>query len=60
MYGFKCFYDRKTFDVYADSQLAARDKAVAHFKVRPNKVHMVSVVLCEKDGQTVTHSTASF
>lgn len=60
MYGFKCFYERKTFDVYADSLLAARAKAATHFKVHPKKEHMISVVLCEKDGQTVTHSTAAF
>lgn len=67
MHGFKCFYDRKSIDVYAESQLAARDKAVAQLKVPKSKVHMVSVVLCEKDvypatgkGTQVLHSTAAF
>ena len=59
MYGFKCFYERKTFDVYADSLLAARAKAAAHFKVRPTKEHMISVVLCVKYCQTVMNSTES-
>lgn len=67
MHGYKAFYDRKTVDVYADTQLQARDKAVAHFKVPKSKQHMVSVMLCEKDvdpatgkGTQVVHSTAAF
>jgi hypothetical protein len=60
MNGYKAFYSGKEIEVYAETLLAAKQKAVAAFKVRPKKAHMVSVVLCEKDGETVTHSTAEF
>lgn len=59
-YGFKAFYNSCEFDVYAESLLAAKKKAIEHFKPPKSKHHMVTVVLCEKDGQTVTHSTAEF
>lgn len=49
MHGYKAFYASKSIDVYADSSLAAKNKAVAAFKVSPKKAHMVSVHLCEKD-----------
>lgn len=58
--GYKAFYSGKQQDVYADSLYEAKTKAIAHFKAPRSKQHMVSVVLCEKDGETVTHSTASF
>lgn len=67
MHGYKAFYDRRTADVYAESQLEAKEKAIAIFKPAKSKQHMVSVVLCEKDvdpatgkGTQVTHSTAAF
>lgn len=60
MNGYKAFYSGESIEIYAETLLAAKQKAVAAFKVRPKKAHMVSVVLCEKDGQTVSHSTAEF
>jgi len=60
MNGYKAFYSGKVIEVYAESLFVAKQKAVAEFKVRPKKAHMVSVVLCEKDGETVTHSTSEF
>ena len=60
MNGYKAFYSGKEIEVYAETMLAAKLKAVATFKVSPKKQHMVSVVLCEKDGETVTHSTTEF
>lgn len=56
MNGYKAFYRGKTLDVYAESSLSARDKAAGMFKAR--KAYDVTVMLCEKDGKQVTHSTA--
>lgn len=60
MNGYKAFFNGKEIEIYAETLLAAKQKAVVMFRVRPNKQHMVSVVLCEKDGVTVSHSTAEF
>jgi|tagenome__1003787_1003787.scaffolds.fasta_scaffold19471065_2 hypothetical protein len=60
MNGYKAFYNGKVSEVYAETLLAAKEKAVALFKPPKSKRHMVSVVLCEKDGETVTHSTTEF
>ena len=58
--GYKAFFAGRSQDIYADTLLEAKTKAVAHFKAPRSKQHMVSVVLCEKGGETVTHSTADF
>ena len=55
MNGYKAFYNGKTTEIYAETSLEARDKAVAHWKVKPKKAHMVTVILAEKNGETVTH-----
>ena len=55
-YGYKAFYNGKTLELYADSLYEAKKLAVAQFKVKPNKAHMVSVMLCEKDGEPVIHT----
>ena len=54
--GYKAFYKNKELELYADSAYDAQKKAAALFKAR--KVYQVSVWLCEKDGETVVHSTA--
>jgi hypothetical protein len=59
MNGYKAFYRGQERDVYADTLYGAKQKAVALFKAPKSKEHMVHVHLCEKDGQQVTHSTAS-
>lgn len=59
MYGYKAFYNGKTDYIHADSLWAAKEKAIARFKAPRSKQHMVSVVLCEKDGKAVEVSTAS-
>lgn len=59
MNGYKAFYNGKEADIYAETLLEAKEKAVAKFKPPKSKRHMVSVVLCEKDGETILHSTAS-
>jgi hypothetical protein len=60
MNGYKAFYNGKSIEVYADRLIDAKEKAVAAFKPPKSKRHMVSVVLCEKSGETVTHSTTEF
>jgi hypothetical protein len=55
MNGYKAFYNGKSADIYAETLFAAKEKAVAQFKAPKSKAHMVSVVLCEKDGEQVTH-----
>lgn len=60
MNGYKAFLNGRVVDVYADSAYAAKLKAIVLLKARRFQEHLVSVVLCEKDGQTVTHSTAEF
>jgi len=56
--GYKAFFKGKSVDVYAPTSYKAQLAAAAHFKAR--KSYDVSVVLCEKDGEQVTHSTAAF
>jgi hypothetical protein len=57
MNGYKAYYRGKSCEVYADTLLQARDKAAVVFGVKAKKANEVTVVLCEKDGVTVTHST---
>jgi len=56
---YKCFYNRKTWEVTADTLYAAKLAAIKLICPPRSKEHMISVVLCEKDGQTVEISTAS-
>lgn len=58
MNGYKAFYKGKSIDVHAATSLEAQRKAAAVFKAR--KSWEVTVVLCEKAGETVSHSTAEF
>jgi hypothetical protein len=60
MNGYKAFYGGKSIEIYAESLFAAKQKAVAAFKVSPKKQHMVSIVLCEKGGEVVVHNPAEF
>jgi len=52
-----CFYKSKRTEVYASTTYEAQTKAAAFFKAR--KQYEVSVVLAEKAGAPVIHSTAS-
>ena len=58
MNGYKAFYKGKTCEVYADTSYEAQQKAAAKFKAK--KRYDVTVVLCEKQGEQVTHSTTIF
>lgn len=52
---YKAFYNGKQADIYAESLYQAKMEAIKHFNPRRSQEHMVSVVLCEKDGETVVH-----
>lgn len=60
MNGYKAFYNRQTTEIYAETLLQAKLKAIEFFKVPKSKIHMVSVLLCEQNGEQVIHSTATF
>lgn len=51
MNGYIAMYNGKKIEVYAETSYAAQQKAVAIFKVRRNREYLVSVYLCEKDGE---------
>ena len=55
MNGYVCFYKCKRVEVYAETSYAAQQKAAAMLKAK--RAYEVAVVLAEKDGETVTHST---
>ena len=54
MNGYLAFYKDKQIEVRALSSYQAQQVAVALFK--PRKPHAVSVMLCEKPGEQVTHA----
>ena len=55
MNGYVCFYKGKRVEVYADSSYAAQQKAAALLKAK--RSYEVTVVLAEKNGEMVVHST---
>lgn len=56
---YKAFYNQKTTEVKAETSFAAFEEAVKFFKPAKSQRHMVSVVLLEKAGELVVHSTTS-
>ena len=54
MYGYMCFYKNKVIEVYADTTYQAQQKAALIFKTR--KSYEITVVLCEINGETITHA----
>lgn len=58
MNGYKAFYKGKTIDVYATTSLEAQLKAAQLFKAK--KSYDVTVVICDKSGEAVQHSTSNF
>lgn len=56
MNGYIAHYKNKQCEVYANTSYEAQTKAAAIFKAK--KQYEVSVYLCEKNGEQVTHSTA--
>jgi len=57
MNGYKAFYRGKSVEVYADTSYQAQQKAVAKFKAK--KSWEVTVVLCEKNGESYAQSSAA-
>lgn len=55
MNGYVCFYKGKRVEVYADSSYAAQQKAAPLLKAKWS--YDVTVVLAEKNGEMVVHST---
>lgn len=53
MNGYVGFYHDKRVELYADSLLAAKLKAIEHFRPRKTQEHMVHVHLAEIDGEPV-------
>jgi hypothetical protein len=53
MNGYKTFYKNQEKEVYANSSYEAQKQAAILFKAK--KSYEVTVILCEKDGQQVTH-----
>jgi hypothetical protein len=54
--GYVCFYRSRRTEVYAATSYEAQQKAAAFFKAK--KSYDVTVVLAEKGGAPVIHSTA--
>lgn len=54
MNGYKAFYKGKSIEVYANTSYEAQTKAAEQFKAR--KAYEVTVILCEKNGEQVTHT----
>jgi hypothetical protein len=51
--GYKAFYKGKSIEVFANTSYEAQQKAAAQFKAK--KSYDVTVVLCQKAGEQVTH-----
>ena len=58
MNGYKCFYNGKTCEVYANTSYEAQGKAQVILKVKDNKRYLITPMLCETEGNQVIHSTA--
>jgi hypothetical protein len=54
MNGYKAFYKGKALDIYADTTYQAQQLAAQQFKAK--KSYEVTVMLCEIDGKTYTHT----
>jgi len=57
MNGYKAFYNGKTLDILATNSYQAQEQAAKQFKAK--KSYQVTVMLCEKEGKQVIHSTVS-
>ena len=55
MNGYKAFYKSNVIDVYAYTSLQAQQLAAAQFKAK--KAYEVTVMLCEKAGAPVIHTS---
>ena len=55
MNGYVCFYKGKRVEVYAETSYVAQQKAATMLKAK--RAYEVTVVLAEKNGEAVVHST---
>ena len=55
MNGYVCFYKGRRLEIYAETSYVAQQKAATLLKAK--RAYEVTVVLAEKDGETVVHST---
>lgn len=55
---YKAFFNQKTLEIKSESLYGAKMQAVELFKATKKNHHMVSVVLCEVEGKTITHNGA--
>ena len=58
MNGYLAFYKGKQLEVYADTMYQAQLQAATTFKAK--KSYDVHVVLCEKNGETITHNGSEY
>lgn len=54
MNGYKAFYKGKSIEIHANTSYEAQQLAAKQFKAR--KSYDVTVILCEKSGEQVTHT----
>jgi len=55
---YKAYYNGRTMDVQANTSYEAQCKAALYFRVG-RRTWLVTVMLIAKDGEPVSHSTAS-
>jgi len=56
---YETFFNSRRITVHADTSYEAQQKAAKEFRLK-NKHYRIIVMLVEKDGEEVTHSTAAF
>ena len=59
MFGYLAFYGSSKKEIYASSLYEAKLNAIKEFRVPKSKAHLISVILCEKAGESVSFSSAS-
>lgn len=58
MNGYIALHKGRKIEVYAETSYRAQQEAARILKVKPNKAYEVTVMLAEKSGGQVTHSTS--
>jgi hypothetical protein len=58
MNGYVAFYRGIRAEVYAETLLEGKTKALKALKVPKTKSHLMAIILAEKGGKTVTHEGA--
>jgi hypothetical protein len=57
--GYVCFYNQQRIEVQAETSYAAQCEAGKRFKLPAKSHHRITVMLVEKDGETVYHMPGS-